>query len=194
MVPEITVVRPCKTRLGFQGTVVGPVKTANVEPEAIVMLPGRAGMVVSWGIIKRGVPFTMVVLPVSPGGAFDTGIEVGGMTRSGVPLEVMVLPIEGLGGAGGPLITELIIDPIEGVGGGGGLGGGLGAGVVVISATSTAPPGGLTVEVVESVKSVKSPPAPWKITIASGCGHATMVGRIEGPAGRHDVRSGYSPR
>jgi hypothetical protein len=191
VVPDITVVLPCSGRLGFRGTVVGPVKTANVVPETTVMLPGRAGIVVCWGITRRGVPLTMVVLPVSPGGAFWTGIEVGGITRSGVPFEVMVLPIEGLGGAGAALITELIIDPIEGVGGGGGggLGGGFGGGVVI--STMLTSPGGLTVEVVESVK---SPPTPVWIIIFKGILHISVMGRIEGPAGRHDVRSGYSPR
>lgn len=46
VVPEMTVVLPWSGRLGFTGTVVGPVKTANVEPETMEMLPGRAGIVV----------------------------------------------------------------------------------------------------------------------------------------------------
>jgi hypothetical protein len=194
VVPDITVVLPSNGMFGFTGTVVGPVKTANVEPAATVMLPGSAGIVVWCGMTKRGVPFTTVVLPVSPGGAFCTGIEVGGITITGVPFDVMVLPIEGLGGAGAPLITELIIDPIEGVVVGGGIKGGLRFGVVVvvtgIAATSTSPEC-LTVEVVESVK---SPPIAVWITISKGFLHASTIGRIEGPAGRHDVRSGYSPR
>jgi len=194
VVPDITVVLPCNGRLGFTGTVVGPVKTANVEPETTVTLPGSAGIVVWCGITKRGVPFTTVVLPVSPCGAFCTGIEVGGITISGVPFEVMVLPIEGLAGAGPALITELIIDPIEGVGGGGGLKGGLGDGVVVTSATSTTPECLTLTLTVEVVESVKSPPTALWIIIFRGILHASMIGRIEGPAGRQDVRSGYSPR
>ena len=62
--------RPSSARLGFTGTVVGPVKTANVEPETTVTLPGRAGIVVCAGTTRRGVPFTTVVLPVNPTGAF----------------------------------------------------------------------------------------------------------------------------
>jgi hypothetical protein len=149
VVPEITVVLPSSGRLGFAGTVVGPVKTANVEPDTIVMLPGRAGMVVRFGMTKREVPSTTVVLPVNPGGAFCTGIEVGVITSSGVPLTIVVLPTEGPAGDGEAFITELMIEPTEGVG----------VGVVVPGATSpsTTTREGKTVETVESVK---SPPTP----------------------------------
>jgi len=49
---------------------VGPVKTSNALPEMSVMLPGRAAIVVWDGMTRSGVPFIVVVLPVSPEGAF----------------------------------------------------------------------------------------------------------------------------
>jgi len=191
-VPEIVVVRPSRGRLAFTGMVSRPVKTSKAEPEMRVMLPGSAGIVVWLGMMSIGVPETMAVLPVRPGGAFAMGIVVGGMTSSGVPFTVVVLPTEGAA-AGAPPMTELTMEPID-VAGGFSLG--LGVGVAFsrscpASGTVGAvgvPPGGTTVEVADAVR---SPPAVWMM-IFSGLLHRSMIGRIEGPAGRQEMRSGYS--
>jgi len=193
--PEIMVVTPSSGRLGFTGMVSRPVKTSNAEPETIVTLPGRAGIVVWLGMTSKGVPETMVVLPVRPGGAFATGIDVGGITRRGLPFTVVVLPTEDPA-AGVPPITELTIEPIDVAGG---FSCGLGIGVVASNSSPTrdagggmgVPPGGITVETVDSVR---SPPTAVWMMICSGFLHGPLMGRMDGPAGKQDARSGYRER
>jgi len=188
--PEIIVVTPSSGRLGFTGMVSRPVKTSNAEPEMIVMLPGKAGIVVWLGMTSNGVPETTVVLPVRPGGAFATGMDVGGMTRRGVPFTVVVLPMEDPA-AGAPPITELTIEPIE-------VAGGVSGGLVTSNPTPGGPTGGVGVPpggmTVETVDSVRSPPTGVSKTILWGTLHIPSVGRIDGPAGKQDERSGYRER
>jgi hypothetical protein len=79
--PEIVIIRPSSGRLGLRRIVSRPVKTSNAEPEITVMLPGSVGMVVWLGVTKSEVLERMLVLPVSPGGAFPTGIDVVEITQ-----------------------------------------------------------------------------------------------------------------
>lgn len=86
------VVLPLSGKSESTCTVVGPVKTSNVDPPMIVICPGKAGTEVGEEITKNGVPLMVVVEPTSPDGAAMTGILVGpGMKIKGVPFTTVVL-------------------------------------------------------------------------------------------------------
>ena len=103
---------------------------------------------------------------------------VGGTTIRGVPFIVVVLPTEGEAGGLSPAVV-VGAAPISSLRVGGG-DEGVGIGGVY--------PGG---EIVETVLDVRSPPMALWITSASGTSQPLYTGRIDGPAGRQDVRSGY---
>ena len=109
---------------------------------------------------------------------------MGGITIRGVPFIVVGVPSEGgvgvVGEEGGGLSTSLMTEGAGGAGAGGVDGGGEGIG--------GAKPGGVTVE---TVLDVRSPPTALSIMISYGLSQGLSTGRIEGPAGRQDVRSGY---
>ncbi len=99
-----------------------------------------------------------------------------------LPTEAAVVaapPTTGLTEVGGAITSGVFVGVFDGdssASTGGDPGGNIGA-----------PPGGKTVEVVESVK---SPPTPFCMMILSGTLHGPVIGRIEGPPGRQDARSG----
>ena len=113
---------------------------------------------------------------------------MGGITIRGVPFIVVGVPSEGgvgvVGEEGGGLSTSLMIEGADGAGAGGVDGGGGGGGEGI----GGAKPGGVTVE---TVLDVRSPPTALSIMISYGLSQGLSIGRIEGPAGRQDVRSGY---
>ncbi len=69
-----------------------------------------AGRVVAEGIIRYGVPFIRVVLPVRPDGARETGIsvELGTMIK-GVPFMIVVEKAPGGAVGAGRVVAEGII-------------------------------------------------------------------------------------
>jgi hypothetical protein len=100
VIPEMTVVRPDNENSEFTGMVASPVKMTSVTPLITVTNPGTEAIcpveVGSWEIVaevitRNGVPLIVVVMPLRPGGAFESGISVAlGTTRNGVPLIVVV--------------------------------------------------------------------------------------------------------
>lgn len=118
-VPSITTVEAPGTSFGAieRGMFVAEGKTRKVvPPTTTVDAPGRAvagifGSGIMVGVTKmNGIPFTVIVDPVSPGGAFDRGMEVAEGTKINGVLLMKVVRIGAAGGGDGAGIMGRFVE------------------------------------------------------------------------------------